>query len=164
MPGQCPSFICNRLSLGLAAKPVSQRKRKLGIERKQAVAEETQKLLDVSFIKEIQYPSWLFNVVIVKKSNGKWRMCVDFTDLNAACPQDPYPLPSIDALIDGAFGYRMLSFMDSYSGYNQIKMDPDEAEKTTFMTDTCNYYYPMMPFVLKKRWGNLPTFNGQGIP
>ncbi|KAK2397192.1 hypothetical protein QL285_058795 [Trifolium repens] len=76
-------------------------------------------------------------------------MCVDFTDLNKACPKDPYPLPNIDRLIDGASGYKTLSFMDAYSGYNQIKMNPTDAPHTAFMTNTCNYFYNVMPFGLK---------------
>ena len=72
--------------------------------------------------------------VLVKKASGKWRMCVDYTDLNMACPKDPYPLPSIDRVIDNASGFRTLSFMDAYSGYNQIRMDPLDASKTAFMT------------------------------
>jgi hypothetical protein len=117
------------------------------------VDEEVRKLKEAGFITEIKYPSWLVNVVMVKKANGKWRMCVDFTDLNKACPKDPYPLPSIDRLIDGASGYRTLSFMDAYSGCNQIKMSPTEAPMTTFMTNICNYYYyDVMPFGLKSNY------------
>ncbi|GAU44771.1 hypothetical protein TSUD_138830 [Trifolium subterraneum] len=86
---------------------------------------------------------------MVKEASGKWRMCVDFTDLNKACPKDPYPLPNIDKLIDGASGYKMLSFMDAYSGYNQIKMHPMDAQHTTFMSNTCKYFYNVMPFGLK---------------
>jgi hypothetical protein len=108
------------------------------------------KLKEAGFIGEIKYPSWLANVVMVKNANGKWRMCVDFTDINKACPKDdPYPLSNIDRLIDGASGYKMLSFMDAYSGYNQIKMNPTDAPHTTFMTNTCNYFYNVMPFGLK---------------
>jgi len=91
----------------------------------------------------------LANVVLVKKANGKWRMCVDFTDLNKACPKDSYPLPNIDALVDSASGCRMLSFLDAFSGYNQIKMHPIEECMTTFMTKTSCYYYTVMPFGLK---------------
>jgi hypothetical protein len=76
-------------------------------------------------------------------------MCVDFTILNKSCPKDPYPLPSIDRLIDGASGYKMLSFMDAYSGYNQIKMSMADAPHTAFMANTCNYFYKVMPFGLK---------------
>ena len=78
-------------------------------------------------------------MVLVKKANGKWRMCVDFTDLNKACPKDSYPLPSIDALVDSASGYRMLSFLDAFSGYNQIKMHPRDEYKTAFMTELSCY-------------------------
>jgi len=74
---------------------------------------------------------------------------VDFTDLNKACPKDSYPLPSIDALVDNALGCRMLSFLDAFSGYNQIKMHPSDECKTVFMTETSCYCYTMMPFVLK---------------
>ncbi|RDX78393.1 hypothetical protein CR513_41342, partial [Mucuna pruriens] len=76
------------------------------------------KLLAAGLIREIPYPTWLANVVIVRKANGKWRMCTDYTDLNKACPKDPYPLPNIDWLVDGASGFALLSFMDAYSGYN----------------------------------------------
>jgi len=113
------------------------------------VQEETKKLLSAGHIREIQYPEWLANVVLVKKANGKWRMCVDFTDLNKACPKDSYPLPSIDALMDSASGCKMLSFFDAFSGYNQIKMHPRDESKTTFMTETCSYCYKVMPFGLK---------------
>jgi hypothetical protein len=67
-------------------------------------------------------------------------MCVDFTDLNKACPKDPYPVPNIDRLIDGASGYKTLSFMDAYSGYNQVKMNPTDASHIAFMTNTCNIF------------------------
>ena len=76
-------------------------------------------------------------------------MCVDYTDLNMACPKDPYPLLSIDRLIDSASGFRTLGFMDAYSGYNQIRMDPLDASKTTFMTNNKNYHYEVMSFGLR---------------
>jgi len=105
--------------------------------------------LRAGHIREIQYPEWLANVVLVKKANGKWRMCVDFTDLNKACPKDSYPLPSIDALVDSASGNKVLSFLDAFSGYNQIKMHPRDESKTAFMTETNSYCYKVMPFGLK---------------
>ena len=82
---------------GQSGQTGAQRRRKFNEERRQAVRDETQKLLVAGHIREGQYPEWLANVVLVKKSNGKWCMCVDFTDLNKACPKDSYPLPSIDA-------------------------------------------------------------------
>jgi len=118
-------------------------------ERAQAAAEEVRKLLEATHIREIQYPTWLANAVMVKKSNGNWRMFVDFTDLNNACPKDSYPLPNIYALVDSALGCALLSFLDAYSGYNQIKMHSLDEDKTTFIGETSNYCYRVMPFGLK---------------
>jgi len=149
MPGIDPYFLCHHLTMDAKVRPVRQRRRKFNEERCLVVKEETQKLLSVGHIREIQYLEWLANVVLVKKANGKWRMCVDFTDLNKACPKDSYPLPSIDALVDSASGCKMLSFLDAFSGYNQIKMHPRDESKTVFMTETCSYCYKVMPFGLK---------------
>jgi len=107
------------------------------------------KLVDARFISEIKYPTWLANTVLVNQATGKWKMCVDYTDLNMACPKDPYQLLNIDYLIDSASGFRTLSFMDAYSGYNQIRMDPLDAPKITFMTNNKIYHYEVMPFGLK---------------
>jgi len=85
----------------------------------------------------------------VKKVNGKWRMCVDFMDLNKACPKDSYPLPSIDALVDSVSGCKMLNFLNVFSRYNQIKIHPKDECKTTFMTELSCYCYTVMPFGLK---------------
>ena len=90
------------------------------------MAEEVRKLLEAGFIREVYYPDWLVNVVMVKKNNRKWRMCVDFTDLNRACPKDNYPLPRIDTLVDSTARHKLLSFMDAFSGYNQIKMKEED--------------------------------------
>jgi len=149
MPGIDPDFICHHLTMDPKVRSVRQKRRKFKEERRIVVQEETRKLLIVGHIREIQYPEWLANVVLMKKENGKWRMCVDFTDLNKACPKDSYPLPSIDALLDSALGCKMLSFLDAFSGYNQIKMHPRDESKTTFMTKTCCYCYKVMPFGLK---------------
>ena len=80
------------------------------------------KLLVASFIKEVYYLEWLANVVMVKKTNRKWRMCVDFIDLNDACLKDSFPLPRIDQLVDSTTRHKLLTFMDTFSGYNQIQM------------------------------------------
>ena len=149
MPGIDPKFLCHHLTMDTKVRPVRQRRRKFNEERRLVVKEETQKLLNAGHIREIQYPEWLANVVLVKKANGKWRMCVDFTDLNKACPKDSYPLPNIDALVDSASGCKMLSFLDAFSGYNQIKMHPKDESKTAFMTETCSYCHKVMPFGLK---------------
>ena len=91
----------------------------------------------------------LANVVLVKKANGKWRMCVNFTDLNKACPKDSYPLPRINQLVDFTIGHKLLTFMDAFSRYNQIKMVEEDQEKTAFVTSQGLYCYKVMPFRLK---------------
>ena len=118
-------------------------------KRDNAIKEEVQKLTLAKFIREVYYPNWLANMVLVKKANGKWRMCVDFTDLNKACPKDSYPLPRIDQLVDSTAGHRLLSFMDAFSRYNQIRMDEANQEKTSFVTSQSLFCYKVMPFGLK---------------
>jgi len=144
MPGIDPDFLCHRLTMDPQVWPVHQRRRKFNDERRQVVREEIKKLLKVGHIREIQYPEWLANVVLMKKASRKWRMCVDFTDLNKA-----YPLSNIDALVDSASGCRLLSFLDAFSCYNQIGMHPRDECKTTFMTELSCYCYKVMPFGLK---------------
>ena len=97
-------------------------------------------------MREVEYPEWLANVVLVKKENGKWRLCIDFTE---ACPKDSFPLPRIDLIVDATAGHELLSFMDAFSSYNQISMDPDDQEKTSFVTTQRTYCYCVMPFGLK---------------
>ena len=86
---------------------------------------------------------------MVKKENGKWRMCVDFTDLNNACPKDSFPIPKIDQLMDSMVGHKLLTFMDAFSGYNQIQMAEEDQEKIAFITSQGLYCYRVMPFSLK---------------
>ncbi|KAL0355700.1 UNVERIFIED_CONTAM: Transposon Ty3-G Gag-Pol polyprotein [Sesamum radiatum] len=85
-----------------------------GVERSQVIKEEVDKLLKAKYIRPVQYPEWMANVVLVPKLNGKWRLCIDFTDLNKACPKNPFPLPRIDVLVDSTSGCEMLSFLDAY--------------------------------------------------
>ena len=94
-------------------------------------------------------PSTFLNVVMVKKANDKWRMCVDFTNLNKACPKDIYPSPCIDQLVDSTVGHKLLNFMDTFLSYSQIRMDEADQEKTSFITSQCLFCYKVMPFGLK---------------
>ena len=149
MKGIDPSITTHELNVDPNIKPIRQKRRKLGPERSKAVVEEVERLLSAGSIAEVRYPEWLANPVVVKKKNGKWRMCVDFTDLNKACPKDSYPLPNIDRLVESTAGNEMLTFMDAFSGYNQIMMHPDDREKTSFITDRGTYCYKVMPFGLK---------------
>ena len=87
--------------------------------------------------------------MVVKKKTAKWRVCVDFTNLNKACPKDPFPMPRIDQLVDATIGHSRISFLDAVQGYHQIPLTLDDQEKTVFVTPTKNYHYKVMPFGLK---------------
>ena len=139
MPGIDPSVIVHRLNVNPASSPIRQKKRVFAQGRDKAVVEEVRKLLEVGFIREVYYPDWLANVVMVKKNNRKWMMCVDFTDLNRACPKDNYSLPRIDTLVDSTARHELMSFMDAFSGYNQIKMKEEDQEKTSFVNAWATY-------------------------
>ena len=134
MLGIDPSVICHKLNVDTSMRPIKQKRRVFAPDRNRAISDKVEKLLTARFIREVYYPEWLANVVMVKKSNGKWRMCVDFTDLNKACPKDSFPLPRIDQLVDSTAGHKLLTFMDIFSGYNQIMMNEDDQEKTSFIT------------------------------
>ncbi|XP_018454115.1 uncharacterized protein LOC108825305 [Raphanus sativus] len=149
MKGIDPAITSHELNVDPTFKPIRQKRRKLGPERSKAVNDEVDRLLAADSIMEVKYPDWLANPVVVKKKNGKWRVCVDFTDLNKACPKDSFPLPHIDRLVEATAGNALLTFMDAFSGYNQIMMHPDDREKTAFITDRGTYCYKVMPFGLK---------------
>ncbi|XP_034197316.1 uncharacterized protein LOC117612783, partial [Prunus dulcis] len=146
MPGIAPEVISHKLSISPAYKPVRQKRRLYDTERYEAMRTEVDKLQTIGFIREATYPVWLANSVMVRKSTGGWRMCQDYTDLNKACPKDSFPLPRIDQLVDATAGHELLSFMDAYSGYNQIFMHPPDSEHTAFITDKGLYCYNVMPF------------------
>ena len=112
------SVITHCLNVCSSFKSVWQKKKVFAFERDNAVKDEVKKLMAAKFIQKVYYPDWLGNVVMVKKVNGKWRMCLDFTDLNKAYPKDSYPLPRIDQLVDSTVGHKLLSFMDAFLGYN----------------------------------------------
>ena len=149
MLGIDPSVITHRLNVCPSFKSVQQKKRIFAPEKDNATKDEVQKLIIAKFIREVYYSDWLANVVMVKKANGKWRMCVNFTDLNKACPKDNYLLLRIDKLVDSTAGHKLLSFMDAFSGYNRIRMDEADQEKTSFVTSQNLFCYEVMPFGLK---------------
>ena len=149
MGGIDPAIITHRLNVSPSFKPIKQKRRSFALERQKAINEEVGKLLQVGAIREVEYPEWLANVVLVKKANDKWRLCIDFTDVNRACPKDSFPLPRIDLIVDATACHELLSFMDAFFGYNQISIDPDDQEKTSFVTGQGTYCYRVMPFGLK---------------
>ena len=110
---------------------------------------EVDNLLHNGFIRVFKYSDWMANVVVFPKKGNKWRVCVDYTDLNVACPKDCFPLPRIDQIVDASAGHGMLSFLDTFSGYHQIPMHSPDAKKTFFITPHGLYCYNAMPFGLK---------------
>uniref|UniRef100_A0A2N9IC67 Uncharacterized protein n=1 Tax=Fagus sylvatica TaxID=28930 RepID=A0A2N9IC67_FAGSY len=129
VPGVDPSYIEHRLNTDPHSKPVQQKARRSAPVHAEAVQKEVEKLLQAGAIREIQYPTWLSNTVVVKKKNGKWRVCVDFTNLNQACPKDPFPLPKIDQLVDATAGHDRMSFLDAFQGYHQIALSAEDQRK-----------------------------------
>ncbi|GJV51787.1 reverse transcriptase domain-containing protein [Tanacetum coccineum] len=124
----------HRLNVREGCPPVRQKKRSQVPERNKAIQEEVEKLVEAGIMKEVHYHSWLANPVMVKKHDSSWRMCVNFKDLNKACPKDGYPLPKIDWKVESLCGYPFKCFLDAYKGYHQIKMEKEDEEKTTFIT------------------------------
>ena len=155
MPGVPREVIEHRLAVRPGARPVRQKVRRQAPERQAFIREEVARLLEAGFIREVIHPEWLANPVVVPKANGKLRMCIDYTDLNKACPKDPYPLPRIDQIVDSTAGCDLLCFLDAYSGYHQIRMAREDEEKTAFITPIGTYCYTTMPFGLKNAG---PTF------
>ncbi|RDX85813.1 hypothetical protein CR513_32936, partial [Mucuna pruriens] len=116
---------------------------------KPGAAGEVEKQWKAGFLAVSEYPQWVANIVPVPKKDGKVRMCVDYRDLNKASPKDNFPLPHIDTLVDNTACHQIFSFMDGFSGYNQIRMAPEDREKTTFTTAWGTFCYQVMPFGLK---------------
>jgi hypothetical protein len=128
---------------------VKQKTRKQAQEKQDFIVREIEKLKKAKLIHKVAHPTWIANPVVVPKTNGSGRICVDFTSLNKACPKDPYPFPRIDQIIDSIAGCDLLCFLDAFSGYHQIKMAREDEEKTAFITP-CNVYYCIcIPFGLK---------------
>jgi hypothetical protein len=131
------------------SRAVQQRLRRFDDERRRAIGVELRRLLEAGFIKELFHPTWLANPMLVKKKNGKWRMCVDYTSLNKACPKVPFPLPWIDQIVGSTAGCELLCFLDAYSGYHQIKIKESDQLTTSFITSFGMYCYVTMPFGLR---------------
>ena len=129
--------------------PRKQPHRRPSKEHAEAVREEVARLKQARAIKEVFYLECLANTVVVKKKSSKWQVCVDFMDLNKACPKDPFPMPKIDQLVNATVSHPQMSFLDAFQGYHQILLALDNQEKTTFVTPIGNYHYKVMPFGLK---------------
>ena len=148
-PGVDPNFICHHLNVNPSITPRRQPPWRPSKEYAEAIKNEVTKLKQAGAIKKVFYPQWLANTVVVKKKTGKWRVCVAFTDLNKACPKDPFPMPRIDQLVDVTVGHPRMNFLDAFQGYHQIPLVLNDQEKTTFVTPVGNYHYTVMSFGLK---------------
>jgi hypothetical protein len=137
------------LNVDSKAKPIKQKLWRFRKDKKEAIRVEVTWLLVAGFIKEVYHSDWLANLVLVRKKNNEWRMCIDYIDLNKHCPKDPFGLPLIDEVVDSTAGCELLSFLDCYSGYHQIALNKDDQIKTSFITPFSAYCYMTMSFGLK---------------
>ncbi|KAL0361391.1 UNVERIFIED_CONTAM: Transposon Ty3-G Gag-Pol polyprotein [Sesamum radiatum] len=149
LEGIDPGVITHHFNLDPTIRLIKQKKRHFGPEKDKIIQEEVNKLLTVGHIREIQFPEWLSNVILVPKPDRKWRMCIDFQDLNKACPKDYYPLPRIDQLVNYTSGCELLSMMDASQGYHQIMLAPEDHKRVSFITPDGTFCYVAMLFGLK---------------
>ncbi|PKI53602.1 hypothetical protein CRG98_026005 [Punica granatum] len=150
MPGLDPSIVKHFLPLDTEKfPPKRQHLRRQRADLLLRIKEEVIKQVDAGFLEVCNYSEWVANIVPVEKKNGKVRVCIDYRDLNKASPKDNFPLPHIDVLVDNTARHTQFSFMDSFSGYNQIQMAEEDKVKTTFITMWGTFCYKVMPFGLK---------------
>ena len=152
MPGLDPDIVQHKLPLKPECPPIKQKLRRMKLEVSLKIKDEVEKQFNAGFLAVAAYPQWVANVVPVSKkdgNDGKVRMCVDYRDLNRASSKDDFPLPHIDILVDNTAKFSLFSFMDGFSRYNQIKMAPEDIEKTTFITPWGTFCYKVMSFGLK---------------
>jgi hypothetical protein len=149
MLGVPRELIEHALNVHPKATPKKQRLRRFAHDKREAIKREIAKLLKAGFIKEVIHPEWVANPILVKKKNNKWRMCVDYTDLNKHCPKDHFGLPHIDQVVDLMASCVLLYFLNCYSGYHQIALKEEDQIKTAFITPYGTYAYKTMSFGLK---------------
>jgi hypothetical protein len=147
-------FIEHSLNVDPIIRPRKQKLRKISDDKAEGARNKVKRLLSAGVIREVTYPEWLANTMMVKKANEKWRRCIDFTDINKACPKDEFPLPRIDSLIDATATSELMSLLDCYSGYHQIWMKKEDEPKTSFITSSGTYCYLRMPEGLKNVGGS----------
>eukprot|EP00253_Pinus_taeda_P012024 PITA_12024 len=148
MKGIDPQLCTHHIYIEKDARPVRQPQRRLNPHLKEVVKAELQKLLYVNFIYPISDSKWVSPLVVVPKKNGKWRICVDYRELNKATQKDHFPIPFIDQVLDTLAGKKFFSFLDGFSGYNQIQIAPEDQDKTTFTCPWGTFSYRVLPFGL----------------
>jgi hypothetical protein len=151
MPRLDRSIVEHRLPLKSGFRPFQQRARQMKADVLVEVKKEVEKMLEAGFIRTCKYAEWISSVVPVQKKDGRWRVCVDFRDLNRATPKYEYPMPIAETLINAAAGHKILIFMDGNAGYNQIFMAPEDIHKTAFRVPGAVglFEYVVMTFGLK---------------
>ena len=143
-----PNTFSHHIYTQEGARPVRKHQSRMNPALKDIVKEELQKLLNVNFIYSILDSKWVSPLVVVPKKNGKWKICVDYRDLNKSTLKDYFPLPFIDQVLDTLAGKKYFSFLNGFSGYNQIQIAPEDQEKTTFTCPWGTYAYRVLPFGL----------------
>ena len=143
------SFIFHHLNVNPSITPKKQQPRRSSKDHPDTVKDEVIKFKQIGAIKEVFYPKWLANTIVVKKKSGKRHVCVDFTNLDKPCPKNPFPMPRIDQLMDATVSHPRMSFLDAFQGYHQIPLALDNQEITDFVTPIRNYHYKVIPFGLK---------------
>ena len=149
MPGVPRELIEHSLNVSVIVKPIKQKLRRFMLDKNKAIRVEITWLLAAGFIKEVSHPDWLANLVLIRKKNKEWRMCIDYTDLNKHYPKDPFGLPRNDEVIDSIASCKLLCFLDCYSGYHQITLKEEDLIKTSFIMPFSAYCYTTMCFGLK---------------
>ncbi|GKB16649.1 reverse transcriptase domain-containing protein [Tanacetum coccineum] len=149
MTGVPKRIIKHVLNANPSKTPIRQKRRVFCSEKSQVVTKEVAEWLKDGIVRPVKYPTWISNPVLVKKPDGSWRMCIDFKNINSACPKDYYPLPEIDSKIEAVMGFPLKCFLDAYKGYHQVQMAEEDEDKNAFYTDQGTYCYTKMPFGLK---------------
>ncbi|KAG9458398.1 hypothetical protein H6P81_002906 [Aristolochia fimbriata] len=149
MLGLDPQVAVHKLAMHPSVRPVKQSERRFRPELDPEIEKEVDKLIAANFIRGVKYPSWIANIVPFNKKNGQIWVCIDFHDMNKACPKDDFPLLITELMVEATTGHEALSFMDWSSGYNQIRMDAKDEELTAFRIPKGIFCYKVMPFGLK---------------
>jgi hypothetical protein len=149
MSGIDPKIVEHEILTYPDAKPVRQKLRLVNPNKAVVIKVEVEKFLKVGFIYPIHLTQCVSNPVLVDKKHGTIRICMDFHDLNKACPKDNFPTPFIDHIIEQCTGCEAFSFMDGFLTYNQIQIKPEDQQKTTFICTWGKFAYHKMPFCLK---------------
>jgi hypothetical protein len=149
MPGIHREVIEHKLGNDPTFKLIKQKERRYTPKRCETIRLEVNKLLEAGFIRLVDYPSWLANLILIEKPDGSWCMCIDYTSLNKVCLKDEYPLPRICQIVDSTASCELLSFLHAYSGYHQISLTIDDEEKIVFITPFGIFCYTKMAFRLK---------------